>query len=359
MPIVFDNIIFSQQRSGGVSRVWSKIIQPYIGDNRCRFIENADCENNLYRRDMPIASVARVHDHYLPRKIAQYLNFSRDFFDGAFVFHSSYFRVNKAPGCKNVTTVHDMIYEKMRSGIGSALHLHQKVEALQMSDAVVCVSEHTRKDLLEHYPFCTDKRVVVIPNGVEGFRKLESNLELLDQFGIKKPKSYFLYVGHRQGTAKGFDLVYDAIDMLGRELQCVVVGNPFTKSELAIIRQRGHEKRILNVGKVSDSELNHLYSQARFFFFPSFYEGFGIPPLEAMSAGCPVLASNRSSVPEVVGDAGVLFDPSDLGSLESGLSRVLQNEIRGNLIALGIERATNFSWKPVVERYAALYSELH
>lgn len=356
MPIVFDNIVFNLQRAGGISRVWSKIIEPYNSIERVVFIEHTGGTNNIYRRDMPLTPLA--HDHRLPLQIARYINFSRRFFNEDFVFHSSYFRINTAPNCVNITTVHDLIYEKFGKGVGSVLHLRQKVAALRKSDCVVCVSEHTRKDLLEYYPFCIDKRIVVIPNGVEGFYKSAVNPELFQRIGFDDSPLYFLYVG-RRGGCKGFNLVHDAIDMLGGELLCVVVGDPFSQSELAEIRERGHEKKILNIGKVNDSELNDLYSQASFFFFPSLYEGFGIPPLEAMLAGCPVLASNRSSVPEVIGEAGILFDPSDLASLRSGLSRVLQADVREKLIALGIARARDFSWKSVVERYAVLYSEAH
>lgn len=348
--------MFNLQRTGGISRVWSKIIEPFNNEDNVCFIEHNGVNDNIYRRNMTLAPT--VQDHRLPVQVSRYVNFARPFFQDEFVFHSSYFRINSSPGCVNITTVHDLIYEKFGKGLGALIHLRQKAVALRKSDCIVCVSEHTRKDLLELYPFCSDKRIVVIPNGVDGFYKSNINSDLFNRAGIEGIASYFLYVGHR-GGCKGFSLVHDALDFLDGSLQCIVVGVPFTQDELAEIAARGHEKNILNVGKVSDAELNDLYSHANFFFFPSLYEGFGIPPLEAMLAGCPVLASNRSSVPEVVGDAGILFDPSDLETLKAGLSRVLQLDVREQLIALGIERVRNFSWKSVVERYAALYSEGH
>ena len=357
MKLVFDNVVYCLQRSGGVSRFWSKIIQPYICDNSSLFIDRGECNNNIYRQDIKIAPKVCMRDHLFPIKIARYLNFNQRFFDDKYVFHSSYFRINDVPGCLNITTVHDLIYEKFVSGIGSALHLHQKVVALHKSDCIVCVSEHTRKDLLEHYPFCSDKNIAIIPNGVAGFYKSNLYTDLFQRKSIKGSKSYFLYVGHR-GGCKGFSLILDVLDYLEGSLQCVVVGDPFTSDELIKVDAWVKKKNILNVGRVSDTELNELYSHASFFFFPSLYEGFGIPPLEAMMSGCPVLASNRSSVPEVVGDAAILFDPADLASLKSGLSRVLQADVREKLIALGTARADIFSWESVVQRYAALYSRL-
>lgn len=355
LPVVFDNIVFNLQRAGGVSRFWSKIIAPYNNSEKALFIERDGAKKNTYRCGMSLAPKAQ--DHQLPIKISRYINFSREFFKDEFVFHSSYFRINSTPGCVNITTVHDLIYEKFCQGLGPLLHLRQKAVALRKSDCIVCVSEHTRKDLLEHYPFCADKRVVVIPNGVEGFYKSDGNPDFFQRVGIDDSLPYFLYVGHR-GSCKGFGLVHDVIDLMEGSLRCVVVGSPFNKAERAEIFKRGHEKNIINVGKVNDFELNDLYSHANFFFFPSLYEGFGIPPLEAMLSGCPVLASNCSSIPEVVGEAGILFDPADVESLKSGLLCVLQSEVRESLITRGIERAGVYSWESVVERYAALYSEL-
>jgi len=356
LSIVFDNIAFNLQRAGGISRFWSKIIDPYKSSPDARFIEHVGGGENIYRRQMALS--ASLQDHRLPVWIARYLNFSRRFFKEGFVFHSSYFRVNSAPGCANITTVHDLIYEKFGGRLGSPLHVIQKKTALRKSDCIVCVSDYTRKDLLEYYPFCSDKRVIVIPNGVDGFYPFHVDADLFHRLNLKDDGSYFLYVGHR-GSCKGFALIHDALDLLEGALQCVVVGSPFNQAELTEISKRGHQSKILHAGKVNDSELNCLYSHARFFFFPSLYEGFGIPPLEAMMSGCPVLASNRSSVPEVVNDAGVLFDPSDLGTLKNGLLRILQAEARKDLISRGLERASRFSWRSVVERYATLYSEFH
>jgi mannosyltransferase len=256
-----------------------------------------------------------------------------------------------------VTTVHDLIYEKFCKGIGATVHLRQKEVALRKSNCIVCVSENTRKDLFEHYPFCIDKKVVVISNGVDSFFKSEETSQLISKIGLNNTSSYFLYVGNR-GGCKGFSVTYDALDFLQGSLPCLVVGDPFTTNELSEIRARGHENNIFNLGKVSDIELNNLYSKASFFFFPSLYEGFGIPPLEAMMAGCPVLASNCSSVPEVVGDAGILFDPIDLASLRNGLSRIMQTDVKLELISLGLKRSSSFNWNSVIDAYSALYSEL-
>jgi glycosyltransferase involved in cell wall biosynthesis len=114
----------------------------------------------------------------------------------------------------------------------------------------------------------------------------------------------------------------------------------------------------VNTGRIADFELNYLYGHARFFFFPSLYEGFGIPPLEAMQAGCPVLTSDRSSIPEVIGNAGVFFDPDDMESLRRGLSTILNDRTAAALVELGIQRASQFGWEPVVGAYSKLYRSI-
>jgi mannosyltransferase len=355
LAIVFDNIIFSLQQTGGVSRFWSKIIEPWFDREDCLFIERNDCEQNAYRRNLHIPRT--ISDHHAPHLIGRYLNFRRSFLPEPFLFHSSYYRVNHAAGCRNVTTVHDLIYEKFSSGLGTVLHKRQKMAALRASDWIVCISEHTKNDLFAYYPFCEEKHVSVIPNGVEGFKLVGFDEAFLASLGIYQPEAYFLYVGHR-GRCKGFERVYDVLDELQGELKCIVVGAPFTPEEKVQIEERGQTGEFIHAGRVTDEQLNILYSNARFFFFPSLYEGFGIPPLEAMQAGCPVLASNSSSIPEVVGNAGVLFDSFSQDDLRAALIRVMETNISKQIRERGLRRAGEYTWKRVTNEYTNVYSKL-
>ncbi|WP_082150989.1 glycosyltransferase family 1 protein [Chromobacterium sp. LK1] len=352
MSIVFDNIIFSLQRSGGGSRFWANIIEPHLSRLDVAFIEHPGAHNNLYQQK--ITSSPLLRDHALPLSVARYLNFNRKFFKSRkYVFHSSYFRVNADRNCINITTVHDLIYEKFLSGAGAVIHKHQKRKALQCSDVIVCVSEHTKKDLLDFYPFCQGKELVVIRNGVEPLTFAGDKIAPV----VDMVRPYFLYVGHR-GELKGFHLIYDALESIGNDFDCIVVGAPFSEEESRLLVQRGLTDRVVNVGRVSDAELARYYAQAQFFFFPSLYEGFGIPPLEAMAAGCPVVASNRSSIPEVVGDAAILFDPDDPDSLGQALIDVQNGSVRQELIDKGGKRVMDFGWGAAVSGYAQLYSDL-
>lgn len=352
--IVFDNIVYSLQRSGGISRFWSKITNPYL--NRFPFIERSDAIDNLYRRDQKIKQT--LPDHGLFKNLSRYLDFRMGLGGEPHVFHSSYYRVNRVANAINVTTIHDLIYERFGSGPGSILHIAQKRRALAAADCIVCVSEHTRKDLLHYYPQTRDKRVLVIPNGVDMSPQMQSDSGVGTSVQAAVDQgNFFLYVGHR-GSCKGFDRVYQALQLCGPSWRCIVVGADLQEQEMANIVGNGLTGRIVPVGRVSDSELSFLYERAGFFFFPSLYEGFGIPPLEAMQQGCPVLASNRSSIPEVVGDAGVLFDPDDSGSLEQGLAEIFLPSTRERLIAQGRQRAKSFSWDSATDQYSTLYNSL-
>jgi len=353
--LVFDNIVYSLQKSGGISRFWSKITEPYL--DSASFIESADATTNLYRRGQRPAHL--LPDHRGFRTLARYRNFRLRFGDTSHIFHSSYYRLNRAPAAINVTTIHDLIYERFGgSGLGSRLHIAQKRQSLAAADCIVCVSEHTRKDLLAYYPLTRDKLVLVIPNGVDPVPPVLSG----DAVGASVQAAaeggdFFLYVGHR-GSCKGFDRVYQALRLCGPRWRCIVVGSALEPEEQAAIAAAGLAARVIPVGRVTDAELTFLYGHAGFFFFPSLYEGFGIPPLEAMQQGCPVLASNRSSIPAVVGDAGVLFDPDDVASLERGLATIQAPQARAELAMLGRQRATAFSWQSAVDQYRSLYQEL-
>jgi glycosyltransferase involved in cell wall biosynthesis len=219
------------------------------------------------------------------------------------------------------------------------------------------VSEYTRNDLYKYYPLTRDKRVLVIPNGVNEVLSTDEGDNIGDEVLNASECDFFLYVGHR-GMYKGFDRVYQALKHCEKQMKCIIVGESLEAKESEEIARLGLVERVVCVGRVSDVELKYLYTCAKFFFFPSLYEGFGIPPLEAMQQGCPVLASNRSSIPEVVGEAAVLFDPDSAESLENGLLKVLSPIERLKLIESGFKRAAFLSWSSAVERYGILYSEL-
>ena len=352
--ILLDNIIFELQRAGGVSLLWSKILKSCSEEKDLNFslIDSSNSKENLFYSKENLS--VHVYNEILPLFLRRYLDVN---ISGVNVFHSSYFRIHSDPSVKNIVTVHDFVYEKFDSGYRKYIHSYQKSRSLRRADLIICVSENTKNDLLAYYPDLITKDIRVIYNGVsDDFTPLNKcynsvvNLEL----------PYILYVGGRY-SHKNF---IAALNMLkfkvckSINLTLKVVGSAFNAKELKLMHDLGVSHLVEYVGNVNNESLNKLYNDAFAFIYPSFYEGFGIPPLEAMAAGCPVICSNVSSIPEIVGSAGLLFDPYDIDSSEIYFYSLLDKSFRDNHINKGLLRSSLFSWKNTGDKTIALYKEL-
>lgn len=264
-------------------------------------------------------------------------------------------RLGMAYGIPSVATVHDL----------SQLHVSAKYDALRMlhakrllpalmrrQDHVICVSESTRRDVLEHAgvsPACAS----VIHNGadLERFHSVRPGLKarLARRFGLYG--QYILYVARLEHPGKNHVRLLQAYARLaqrdGFSHRLVLCGPDWSGSEAVheCIRRLGLESRVLTTGFVTSEELPDLYHGADLFVFPSLYEGFGIPLVEAMAAGLPACVADCSSLPEVAGDAALLFDPLDADSIARSIERVLSDtELKARLIARGRIRAAEFDW---------------
>ena len=172
---------------------------------------------------------------------------------------------------------------------------------------------------------------------------------------------FLLYVGGRQ-KHKNFKGALKLLSgQYASELQLnfkVVGGGEFTDEEVSLMKDLNIKDRVMHMGHVSNIELNKLYNNAYAFIYPSYYEGFGIPPLEAMSASCPVICSNLSSIPEIVGDAGLMFNPDTPLEAEKYLKRLSEKKFRAEMIEKGINRASGFSWVKTGLETVNLYKEM-
>ncbi|EBO7750257.1 glycosyltransferase family 4 protein [Salmonella enterica] len=259
------------------------------------------------------------------------------------IFHSTYYRFPKDNNFPVVTTVHDFTYELYMRGIRKTIHSLQKNRAIQNSDSIICVSQNTAKDLLN---FCDvdDKKIHVIYNGVsEAYKYL--NLE---------EEEFILFVGARAGY-KNFELAVKAVAKLSKMKLKIVGGGTLSNSEIKLLTEYLDDKYEY-LGKITNEHLNILYNTAYCLIYPSEYEGFGIPLLEAMRAGCPVIAVNRSSIPEVVGNSAILVDRVSIDSLFSALLRVPLN--RNELRYKGLLQSQKFSWDKCFSETYDLYKSL-
>ena len=347
MRIVYDNIIFSWQRSGGVSVVWGELLRRGLRDGLdLSFVEFIPSDNVVRQGlDIPGRQVRTVPARW--RKVFKYLPV-RASAPEPFIFHSSYFRYCTHPLAINVTTVHDFTNELFQTGAAARKERWIKHRAIRHSDFIICISEHTRKDFFRFFPDFPQERVCVIYNGVsEEFHPLE------DCGDLPFPKgSYLLFVGARDGY-KHFDIVPEILRQSG--LNLLFTGQPLSPAEQASLQ--GLEERCRYAGRVSVSELNRLYNGAKALLYPSAYEGFGLPVLEAQQAGCPVIACHASSIPEIIGDRTLLMERP---SAEEAMAkiRLLEDEsVRTGIVGKGFENARRFSWEKMYQEVTDLYRQ--
>jgi len=262
---------------------------------------------------------------------------------------------------RTVVTVHDiapLLFPGKRLGL-SGLAWRWAWRGTLRAACLITDSEFMRRTLLEQWSF-SPKRVVAIPVAVDPhFGPLpEKALQAWRRRYAFPDTPLLLHVGHTQ-PRKNLEGLLHALALLRRRNAEVVVfqvGGTPTPRQAALIESLGLQEAIRFLGSVADSELVALYNLADVFIFPSFYEGFGLPPLEAMACGTPVVVSNAASLPEVVGDAGLLVDPHEPESIAEAVGQVLQDpELAEELRQKGLKRAQQFTWKRTAEETLAVY----
>jgi glycosyltransferase involved in cell wall biosynthesis len=283
--------------------------------------------------------------------------------ESAALAHLHYF-VPPRLRCPAVVTVHDISYARAPELFsGRDRMLFRFVSgSLRRAASVIAVSEFTRTDVIDRYELDPGK-VTAIPNGVAGrFQPLAgAEARVHARFGIDRP--YMLCVGALQ-TRKNVPLAIEAYArQMGRGTDCELVvagGDRGGRLDVldAILRTR-LTGRVHLLGHVEDAEMPSLYSAARALVFPSLYEGFGLPALEAMASGTPVIASNTTGLAEVVGDAGLTVDPGSVEELAEAMSRILGDEqLRERLVAAGLDRAARFTWARAAGDTARVYRDV-
>jgi len=332
MTILFDSIIFSLQKSGGISTYWYELISRFIiTDNNNYFIESK-FRNNIEHIKLKNKNYKIIQSNSSNIFLNRFLNIKVNFIKNPFIFHSSYYRICKNKNAINIVTVHDFIHEKYYTGFRRFIHHLQKSYAITNANLIITVSESTKKDLLFYYPQINKNKIKVIYNGVSNdfYNLIQKNKDL---------SKSFLYIGSRE-KYKNF---YETIDLVSslNEYNFVIVGNNLNKIEVKYLNDKLPNKWNL-YSKISNEDLNILYNSVFALTYLSSYEGFGIPLLEAMKAGCPFIALNKSAIPEVAGNAGILLNDLSFNSFQNAIIKLTQN--RNSLIQDGYIQASKFSW---------------
>lgn len=362
MRILYDGKIYGLQTAGGINRYFENLI--------CRLPKNfiptitSPESPKFHYPSHPNLKTSFYPKLKLPPKLSlglqKYYFRSINGINSFDVAHPTYYKLLTRLDldkykCPVVVTVHDMIYEIFSD---TADPYGQKAEykrkAILAADAIICVSENTKKDLLKQHPSLEDKITVTY---------LASDIDASLSYGSEPVPSrpYYLYVGSRN-KYKNFDGLLQALAKtvsIQPDVVLCIVGSPLNKTEEELIAELKLTNHIEYYGYVSDSHLAKLYRCSVAFVYPSLYEGFGIPPLEAMSCGTAVVASNCSSIPEVVGDAGLLFEPNATSDLTDILLLLLNSSTeRDRLIQKGYQRTRAFSWDKTAAQTINVYQSV-
>lgn len=361
MKILFDHQAFTIQEYGGISRYFYELTAQFQSLPEMAVYNSLLFSNNEYIRESKIIqSTSFFKSIKLQRKIEtmNLLNevrsktiYRQDNFD---VFHPTYYDpyyLNIKSKKPIVITFHDIIHEKYKTD--DRRTLTHKRQTLNRADSIIAVSSSSKNDLVEYYGIPIEKvSVIHLASSITSSSKV---------IGEMKDEDYLLFVGGRNDYKNFMFFVTSVAPLLLKKsdlyLYCVG-GGKFTKEEHSLFKELKIQNRI-KFFPGTDDNLRKYYSNALAFFFPSVYEGFGIPLLEAMNCGCPIGASETSSLPEVAGNAALYFNPINKDSILSvAETLVSQQPIRTNLIQNGFDRAKEFSWQQTARLTKEVYSKL-
>ncbi len=364
LSVAFDHQIFDLQKYGGVSRYFVEIANELALDPSLRVAIEAPLHINEYLRAVrsPVRSTALyVGDIPKIRRLAHVVNallmpplLRRRKPD---IVHRTYYAAGQptVQGARSVITVYDLIHERLGAGMAHDKPARDKRAAIAEADHAICISESTRRDLIELFGVDPQKTSVV---------HLGFSLMPVQAISVVPlpDREFILYVGLR-GNYKNFQGLLDAYAASARlrdRFDIVCFGaTHFSAREMRAISATGARAgAVMHLGG-SDSVLQQCYQRAAMFVYPSLYEGFGIPPLEAMSFSCPVLCCPVASMPEVVGDAAAYFEPGNVDSLVAVIERVSTDSVfRTELVRRGVSRLAEFSWKQCAEQTLRVYQKV-
>lgn len=366
LKILYDHQCFSYQDFGGVSRYYVELIKNIRESNLAEAELSLNFSNNHYLdelKEISVKSFFRNKRFFGKLTLTNYINTPGSIFqilkNDYNIFHPTYYRpyflkfLNKKPF---VLTVYDMTHELFPESVHrfDKTSEHKKI-LVKKAERIIAISHNTKNDLI---------RILNVPEEKIEVIHLASSLDKkfsLSRESFNLPERYILFVGTRK-KYKNFQnalLAFANLSKMDDDLYLICAGGGnFGADEKLKFDELNLSKKIL-YKPADDISLATLYSNALAFVFPSFYEGFGIPVLEAMNCDCPIVLSNVSSLPEIAGEAAIYFVPKDVDSITKALSDVIfDNQRREELINKGRARRENFSWLKTAKETINLYKKI-
>lgn len=359
MKVLYDPQIFTWQRFGGISRYFVELIKNIDADVKYKLpicVSNNEylqkdkiANNRIFFPNCKFRGKNRIIGMLNMISFRLFLKTTKEPFD---VFHPTYYDpyfLSSIGSKPLVVTVHDMIHELYAEmfGVDDCTSRNKKI-LCKRADKIIAISHNTKLDLIKIFDI-PEEKIEVVYLGQSFKLSLERTLDL--------PERYVLFTGNRAGY-KNFERFAEAFSRLDENISLICTGTPFSSTEQAMLQKLNVSNRV-RLLFASDSQLSELYARASLFVFPSEYEGFGIPVLEAFASHCPIALSNASSFPEVAGEGGAYFDPLDVNSIYETMKKVLEDEyLRQELIANGIKQLEKFSWQKMAHQICELYKSL-
>jgi len=371
MKIILDPQVFNMQTYGGISRYYTEVFSRLKKNKRLSITLPIDSSNNVYiansglllKEKKIVTSLIKtlnalgVSTRSLSRKISKkqteepLRSTKFDLFIPT--YYDPYFLdiIGNKPF---VLTVYDMIHELFpQYFIDDPMKVSvNKKKLIEKATKIIAVSNNTKKDIIKIYPHIDESKIEVIYHG--------NSIQINEKVVVYLPDNYILFVGSRDNYKNFYFLVEAIKDLLIKDSTLKLIcagGGKFKEEEIEFIKSIGLQEQV-EQRYFEEEQLGLFYKNAKCFVFPSMYEGFGIPVLESMTCGCPVILSKCSSFPEVAGDAGIYFDIDSKEDLKNKINKVLKEKnYRDSYIQKGLEQAKKFNWEIASSQCLELYKK--
>lgn len=361
--IFLDNIVYSIQKYGGAKTYWTELQKYFLELDNVRIITQIedqsvfDFAGNEYNKMLQKDKF--IIENFIPASIIRYLPLTVRL-PARSLYHASYYRTCLQKNVVNIFTVHDFTHKRGYSSKfpRKLVHITFTSLGLRNADGIICISENTKKDLMHFYPQIPENKIRVIYHGVsEDFFPIRDAGEqgIVRSLGLDSP--FVIFVGKRSGYKK-FDIVPEAIRQF-KDLKLVIIGggdlSPLETKDL----QNSLPGRYIKIDGVGNHDLNTLYNKAFALIYPSIFEGFGFPVVEAMRAGCPVITTSLTSIPEVAGDAALMINEMSSMAIAQKISLLGDPNLRSSIIEAGFRQSKNFTWEKCFSETAKFYEDIY